>query len=98
MLFQGKKVPQHVARKTVSSSAAMAMLQSHYAGCVQTGIGHRGTPWTHQEACTLGRLYVAAWGTVPTTNRMRAEWCLPSAKTILMLYGSYQAYFEAIVA
>jgi hypothetical protein len=57
---------------------------------------HRGSPWTKQQALTLGRLYVKAWGVRPLPSRLRPQWCLPSAKTILGLFGSYQAYYKEL--
>jgi hypothetical protein len=45
---------------------------------------------------TLGRLYVRAWGEVPTPARLQSRWCMPERKTIVQTFGSYAAYYHAI--
>jgi hypothetical protein len=78
------------------NAGALNQLQDTYGFYVDQGRGHRGRPWTKAQALLLGHLYLHAWGCRPLPSRMRPAWCLPSAKTILGLFGSYGAYYEAL--
>src|SRR5262245_19180527 len=75
---------------------ALAALQDAYEHYTQAGVGHRGNPWTCTQATRLGQLYVRAWRELPRPNRMRGEWCLPNAQTLLRLFGSYQRYWDTL--
>jgi hypothetical protein len=93
MSFQPPRLPR--LERPVNPEAVLKMQDLH-ARYLALGYGRRGKPWTQAQALALGRLYVQAWGTLPSIHRLRPEWCLPSAKTILGLFGDYTSYFQEL--
>lgn len=53
-------------------------------------------PWTRNHAIVLGALFRKAWGVLPPPKRMRPEYAMPPAHTIITLFTSYQAYYDAV--
>lgn len=70
-------------------------LQDTYASF---GIRGRQHPWNKQETIDLGILYYRSWDMLPTSTRMDRAYCLPDATTIRRLFGTYHAYYGAILA
>ena len=78
----------------VQDKAALAQLQARYAAMVGTR-----TPrhvWTQRETLELGRLYTAAYGLAPTSNRCRAELNMPDAQVVKRLWGTVGAWVDAV--
>jgi hypothetical protein len=76
--------------------AAVQALQDAYASAQVEGYTVKLHPWPPATLTLLGRLYIKAWGDVPTPNRLQARWCMPEAKAVLRAFGSYAAYYAAI--
>ena len=74
---------------------ALAALHGTYQALHGEGRWHR---WTREETVILGRLYVQAWGGVPTPWRMQQAYCLPDAGVIRRAWGTYAAYYAALDA
>ena len=80
----------------VHDKHALAQLQARYAAMVGTR-----TPrhvWTQRETLELGRLYTAAYGLLPTSNRCRAELNMPDAQVVKRLWGTLGAWQQALEA
>ena len=76
---------------------AWQRLNDAYVACKKRE-GKPSHPWTVDGALMLGKLYVEAWGQLPTPTRMRATYAMPQQEVILRLFGSYEAFHAAIVA
>lgn len=73
------------------NGAALSELHALY-DVLKRHEGRPQYPWTAPSALALGRLYMQAWGQVPTPARMLATWSLPQYDTIIRLFGSCEAY------
>ena len=69
-------------------------LQDAYASLGRNPENH--ISWTKESAVEVGRLYVKTWGELPQVRRLRQRYCLPEASTILQIFGSFLAYWQAI--
>lgn len=74
---------------------AWQKLNDTYALCKKSE-GKPQHPWTAASALMLGKLYVEAWGQIPTPARMLAIYALPQYDTIMRLFGSCEAFHRAI--
>lgn len=76
--------------------AAVQALHEAYSAAKAEGYSSIRHPWPVPVLVALGRLYVRAWGDVPTPARLQARWCMPEAKAVLHAFGSYAAYYAAL--
>lgn len=74
--------------------SALAQLQAAYAQLSAQMNPHR--PWTQEEAITIGRLFVLAWGRAPMPSELRLGVYLPYPSTLKRLFGSVAAYCLAL--
>jgi hypothetical protein len=49
-------------------------------------------PFTRDVLLRLGRLYVQAWGVLPSTNRLNRGYGMPGSATIMRVFGSTTAF------
>ena len=75
---------------------AMQVLQDAYSAAKAEGYTNVKHPWPVPLLVALGRLYVRAWGDVPTPSRLQARWCMPDKQAVLKAFGSYAAYYAAL--
>jgi len=78
----------------IQDKAALAQLQQRYAAL--TGTRTHRHAWTQTETVELGRLYTAAYGLLPTSNRCRAELNMPDNNVIRRLWGTVGAWQAAL--
>lgn len=80
--------------RTPVNLQALAHLQACYATlCAQI---HPRSPWRQDDALTLGRFFILAWGHPPSTWELKAEGFLPYPATIRRLFGSVAAFHAAL--
>ena len=75
---------------------AWQQLQDAYAACKGVGEGKKRHPWTPESCVLLGRLFLAAWGQMPRSSRLRPEYAMPPWRTIQRHWGTLAAYHQAL--
>ena len=77
------------------NAEAWQRLNDAYVACKKRE-GKPHHPWTADSVLMLGKLYVEAWGQIPTPARMLAAYALPQYGTIMRLFGTCEAFHAAI--
>jgi hypothetical protein len=75
---------------------AVQALQDAYARMTSGRLHHGRRAWTAEEMRELGTLYVSAWRTIPAPSRLKAQWCMPDAASVVRTFGSYTAFYAAL--
>ena len=71
---------------------------SRAAYCAQQGYPRKPGRWTRQTALVALGLYVRDEGRLPPQRYLHNRHALPSYNTVLDLFGSIKAYYEALPA
>jgi len=83
-------------RRAPINGPALDALQAQYEAYHADKIGTSGHPWPQEALVVMGRLYHAAWGTLPPWRHCKKHYSMPDMTSIRRHFTNLAAYHTAI--